>query len=64
MVSGREEMIDVTCGLQGSAQAHDNRFSGWQAGIPAQPQLDLHLNEFAELLYRQQLWLAVQTQSR
>lgn len=49
--SGRKEMIDVACSLQGSKQADDNRFNQrWQAGIATQPQVDLHVQDFTELL--------------
>ncbi len=51
MVSGRKEMIDAACSLQGSEQARDNRFNqSWQAGINTQPQFDLHVQDFTELL--------------
>lgn len=50
-VSGRKEMTDVACSLQGSEQAHDNRFNQrWQVGITTQPQFDLHVQDFMELL--------------
>lgn len=51
VVSGRKEMIDVACSLQGCKQADDNRFNQrWQAGITTQPQSDLHVQDFTELL--------------
>lgn len=47
----RKEMIDVACSLQGSEQAHDNRFNQrWQAGITTQPRFDLHVQDSTELL--------------
>ncbi len=47
VLSDRKKMIDVACSLQGSKQAHDNRFNqGWQAGITTQPRFDLHSQDF------------------
>lgn len=51
VVSDRKKMIDVACSLQGSEQAHDNRFNQrWQARITTQPRFDLHEQDFTELL--------------